>query len=210
MQHFLITPMLKSNNHLNMVFLTIGFSILFQNAAQILWTSNYRTITTAYNKNAIMLGDIGINFSKLVSFVVCVLIAYGLFLFYKKTTLGKMVRATSLNATGAKLVGIKINWIYLFTFCLGSALAGVAGSLLLPFFYAYPTVGSVFGTRSFAVVMLGGLGNMKGAFIAGILIGILETVSAMFLGSSFQDAVVSIAFLVVLIVRHRMQVRRAR
>ena len=91
---------------------------------------------------------------------------------------------------------------------LGAALAGVAGACLMSFYYVFPSVGDTYGTRSFIVVTIGGLGNTVGAFIGGIVLGLLETVGSVVVGSSFKDTVVYVAFVLILVIKNRIQARR--
>jgi branched-chain amino acid transport system permease protein len=99
--------------------------------------------------------------------------------------------------------------MYIITYGLSAALAGIAGALLLPFYYVYPMVGATFTLRAFVVVVLGGLGSIKGAFWGGIVLGLLETMGAFFVGPQFKDSVVFVTFIVILIVRQKLVMGRS-
>jgi len=92
---------------------------------------------------------------------------------------------------------------------LGAALAGISGGLLLPFYYVFPMVGATYGLRALIVVVVGGLGNIKGAFAAGIFLGLLETLASLLVGPSYKDMVVFLTFIVILVVRQKIKLREA-
>lgn len=212
-QKVLVTPLLNKDvdTHYTMVFLTVGFGMLLQTLAQLFFTADYKTIKTPMSTTTVNLGGIVVSQAKLLTVGIVIVLAVLMAVFYRKTRMGKMIRATSQNQFGAKVIGINTNRVYLITFGLGTALAGAAGALLISFYYAYPTVGDMFGTTSFAVIMLGGLGNIGGAFAAGLGIGILENLSSLLLGTSaFKTAIICFVFLAVLIIRHAVQERKSR
>ena len=211
-QKTLVTPMLNRNaDHHTMILLTFGFGLLLQNLAQLFFTADYRTIKTPLSSSMLKFGGVVVSKAKLLTFIIIVLIAIALAIFYKKTKMGKMLRATSQNQYGAQVIGIKTDRVYYMTFGIGTALAGAGGALLLSFYYVYPSVGNMFGTTAFAVIMLGGLGNIFGAFIAGLGIGVLENISSLILGTSaFKTAIICFMFLSVLIIRHAVQERKSR
>ena len=211
-QNLFVTPLLKnpSGSTTNLLFLTVGLGMLFQNLALIFFTADFRSVKTDYSSALIQLGKLNMSVPKVVSFGSCIIITIILFVFFQHSRIGKQIRATSQNPVGAKLVGIHTNLIYMITYGLGACVAGIAGSLLLPFYYVFPTVGATYSMRAYAVVVLGGLGNIKAAFIAGLLLGVLETLGSLLIGASFKDSVVFIAFILVLVFRQKLQERQAR
>ena len=112
------------------------------------------------------------------------------------------------NPIGAEVVGINVKKIYILTYGLGVALAGIAGSLLTQFYTIYPTAGASFGFRALIVVVVGGLGSIPGAFFAGIFLGLLEQMSALFISPSYSDMIVFVTFIIILVVRQVMILRR--
>ncbi len=209
LQHTLITPSLGTKSFTNLLFLTVGLGILFQNLALVTFSSNYRTLTTAYSGHTVYMGPITMALPKMISFCALIVIAVGLFLFLKYSTIGKQIRAVSQNALGAEIVGINVKRIYIITYGLGAALAGIAGALLTQFYIIYPTVGSNFGFRALIVVVVGGLGSIPGAFAAGIFLGLLETLSSLLVGPSYKDLIVFLTFIIILVVRQNLKLRRA-
>lgn len=208
-QHGLITPLLGAANDSNLIFMTVGLMMLMQNLALVLFKSDYRTVQTGYSlKNIHLLGQV-VSLPKLISFGVLIFVTFLLYAFLMKSETGKRIRATSQNPIGARLVGININRMYILSYAIGAALAGIAGTLLLPFYYVFPMVGATFTLRAFVVVVLGGLGSIKGAFVGGIVLGLLETMGAFVVGPQFKDSVVFLTFLAILILRQHL-VSRAR
>ena len=147
-QHTLITPSLGTKSFTNLLFLTVGLGILFQNLALVIFSPNYRTITTSYSSITVHLGPVTMALPKLISFIALIIITIALFWFLKYTSTGKKIRAVSQNPIGAEVVGINSKRIYIITYGLGCALAGVAGALLTLFYMVYPMVGSSFGFKA--------------------------------------------------------------
>lgn len=200
-QHTLITPSLGTKSFTNLLFLTVGLGLLLSNGALVIFGSTYYTINTDYSQTYINLGPVTMALPRLISFGVLVVISIALFAFLKYTTTGKQIRAVSQNPTGAEVVGINVKRIYILTYGIGVALAGVAGSLLTGFYTIFPTAGASFGFRALIVVVVGGLGSIPGAFLAGIFLGLLETMVALFISPSYSDLIVFVTFIVILVVR---------
>lgn len=209
-QMVLITRSMNGSNDSNVLFLTVGLGILFSNSALLFFKSDYRTAKSIFTDNVLHFGNLNISLPKLVSLIIVLIITGLLFALLKYTKIGKQIRATSQNQIGAQVSGIKTKTIYAVTYGLGAAIAGITGACLMSFYYVYPTVGNIYGTRSFIVVTMGGLGSVLGAFFGGIVLGLLETISAMVVGSSLKDTVVFLAFIIILVVKQNFTVRKQR
>lgn len=209
LQSSLITPSLKSGNSSNLLFLTVGLGILFQNFALIFFKSDYRTVESIASGKIVQVLGMNISVSRLVSFAFLLLTTGLLFFILKYTTIGKHIRATSQNPIGAQVSGIKTNLVYACTYGIGAGIAGIAGALLMSFYYVFPTVGTVYSTRGSIVVVMGGLGSVPGAFIGGIVLGLLETIGALVVGPSFKDTVVFLSFIVILVVRQKIKLKQS-
>ena len=207
-QHTLITPSLGTKSFTNLLFLTVGLGLLLSNGALVIFGSEYRSIRTAYSQTYIPMGPVTISLPRMISFGVLIVVTIALFAFLKYTTVGKQIRAVSQNPVGAEVVGIDVKKIYLLTYGLGVALAGTAGALLTQFYTIFPTAGASFGFRALIVVVVGGLGSIPGAFLAGIFLGLLETMSALFISPSYSDLIVFLTFIVILVVRQTVIARR--
>ncbi|MEJ7815944.1 MAG: branched-chain amino acid ABC transporter permease [Rubrobacter sp.] len=199
-QRLVIQPILDASA-ISKIFATVGLSLVLINLALILFGGNFRTVRTSYSDATINLGNVNISVSRLIAFAVALVLFAGLFYVLRYTFLGKAFQAVAEDRSTAQLMGIRVQRLYLLAFGLGSALAGVAGALLMPFSTVYPTVGITYTLVAFVVVVLGGLGNMTGTLLAGLLIGLTETFSATFISPSLSGATYFVIFVLVLLVR---------
>lgn len=183
------------------VFATVGLSILLINLALFIFTGDYRAIDLPFAKKVVQVGGIFLNYPRLVIFCAAVLINVFIYLFLKNTDIGKQIRAIAQDRTAARLMGFKLNRIYMITFGIGSGLVGIAGGLITPVYYVYPTVGVYFVLTAFVVVVLGGMGNMMGAFFGGLIIGIVDSMSGYYIDPSLKETVYYVIFVLVLIFR---------
>ena len=120
---------------------------------------------------------------------VAVALIVGAHLFIQKTRLGRAMRATFQDTDMARLTGVDVDRIYMFTFGFGAALAGASGALLGAVFWVYPAMGDLAALKSFAVVIMGGLGNFLGAIVGGLLLGVAESLGAGYISSGYKDAI---------------------
>ena len=209
LQSTIITRSLKDeDDDTNVLFLTVGLGMLFQNLALLYFKSDYRTAVSMFSEKVVSLGPVTVSLPKLVSFIILLVVTVLMFVLLKYTTIGKQIRATSQNKIGAQVSGIKTKRIYAATYGLGAAIAGITGACLMSFYYVFPTVGAVYGTRSFIVVTMGGLGSVVGALVSGIVLGLMETIGAVIVGSSFKDTIVFIAFILILVVKQHLKTKR--
>ncbi len=199
--HKLIMRHLVDKEHHTHIFATVGLSIAMANGALFLWKADYRMVKTAYTSKVLFLGDVVVSWPKLISFIMAIAITGGLFWFLKKTDTGRAIRATSQDHHGAKLMGVNIRRIYTLTLGIGSACVGVAGALLMPIYYAFPSVGVHFVLIAFVCVVLGGMGNIAGAFFGGLVIGLVEGFSGFFIAPELKEVVYFIIFILVLVIK---------
>jgi branched-chain amino acid transport system permease protein len=178
---------------------TAGLSYLVANAAQLVWKADFRSLPSALTARSLFLGGISLNYSLLWAFLAAVLLTAITYLFLIYTDAGRAIRATAQDREAAALMGVQIHRINMLAFALGTALAGMAGVLLTPVFYVYPYVGRVFLVKAFVVVVLGGMGSILGAWLGGLLLGIVESVASLFIPSGYRDAVGLVIFLLVLL-----------
>jgi branched-chain amino acid transport system permease protein len=199
-ERVIIKPIQKAPT-LAQIFSTFGLSIVLQNGALMFWKSDYRSIETAYSSAMINWAGLMINVPRLVAFLVAVGIVIFLYLFLQKTYLGKAMSAVAQDRDAAQLMGVDINKVYMLAFGLGIGLEGLAGALIMPIYATYPTVGFTFGLIAFVVVVLGGLGNMIGAFLGGLVIGLVESFSGFFISPELNTGIYFLIFVLVLIIR---------
>lgn len=182
------------------IFLTVGLSIFLQNLALLLWTANYRTVTTAYSMAILRAGPITISVPRLLAFICSIILAIALTVFLKVTRTGKAMRATAEDMEAAMLMGIDTRRMFMLSYAIGSALVGGAGTFLISFYYTWPTIGLLFTLLCFVVVVLGGLGSIVGSLIAGPLIGIIEGLGSLFISAEIKLVVVYAVFILALII----------
>jgi branched-chain amino acid transport system permease protein len=186
---------------LNTLLYTAGLSLLIANLALFVWTGDYRTIKLPYALLPMRPFGIAVPIPLAIAFGLAILITGALYLFLTRTDLGRAIRATSQNVEAAALMGVNVERISMVTFGLGSALAGAAGVLLAPSLYLYPTVGETLVTKCFVIVVLGGLGSVAGAIAGGVLLGLVESLGAVYVSVAYKDTIGFVIFLLVLLFR---------
>jgi len=179
----------------------IGLWIAMQNAELLGWGGVAKSVPTPFPTQPVVLGAVSVAPLRIFVFVVSGLLILGAHLLLSRTKLGRAMRATFQDAETAALMGVKIERIHTVTFAFGSGLAAAAGALLGPVFLAYPSMGDLAALKAFSVVILGGLGNLPGATLGGLLLGIAEELGAGYVSSGYRDAVGFVIIIVVLLFR---------
>ena len=198
-QRLVIQPL---HNESNMqIFATFGLLMMFQNIMLAVSRGEAVSIGGQVGASVLAIGDMKISVVRLVTFIATTLITIGLHLFLSRTMAGKSIRAVTQDKRSARVMGINVERTFLYTFGLGAGLAGLAGVLLTPIYSITPTVGSNFILAAFAVVVLGGLGSVWGAYIGGLIVGIVEAFAGYYIDPSLKSAIWFIIFLIVLILR---------
>lgn len=185
----------------NQLLLTQGLAIVIENLILVIFSANYKSVTIPGFESAISLGALTINKPKLVAFIFVAAISIGIYILLEKTDLGRAIRATSAQPEGATLMGIEVPKINQIAFGLGIICAGVAGALLTPTQYIYPTSGNSYSLKCFVIAVFGGLGNIWGAIVAGLIIGVVESFSSLYMGGSWSELVVYLIFIMTLIIK---------
>jgi branched-chain amino acid transport system permease protein len=166
----------------------IGAWIIMQNTEQLAWSGVAKSIVTPFPQAPLVLGPVSVSWTRVFVFVVAALLIVATHLLIQRTRLGKAMRATFQDRDTAALMGVNINAVYTATFALGSGLAAAAGALLGPVFVVYPTMGDLASLKAFAIVILGGLGNIPGATIGGFILALMEELGAGYVSSGYRDA----------------------
>ena len=180
---------------------TFGVSIFLANLAVFLWTPDFRLIEKPLLRGTWEIGQIELSIPKLMASMGSVLTSIFVFWFLKKTRIGKAILATEMDREAALLMGINTERINSISFAIGSSLVGIAGAFLSTYYYIYPQVGGVFGTIAFAIVALGGFGSIEGAFLAGILVGLVQTLGGYFFDPAYKYAIVFLIYLITVWIR---------
>ena len=183
----------------NQILLTIGIGLILSNTMMLLFTSDYRIISTKYSSASFQVGQISVSAPLLVSFVITAAVTAVLYWFLLKTDTGQAIRATAQDRDAAQLMGVNVRRMSVLATGLGAGLAAVAGALISPTYYIFPQVGQPFTLKAFVIVVLGGMGSVMGATVGGVLIGATESLAGAYISSGLKDLVVYVLFLLILL-----------
>ena len=205
LQRLLLNLIVRSAQ-LNTLLITFGLDVVFVYLAQLLFSADFRTINPPYaGNNFAIAGAVVIPYAQLAAFLVAILLAGALFLFLDRTRTGRAIRATAQNLTAARLYGVNPRRIYALTFGTGAALAGAAGGLYGIVSQITPYMGVTLTAKAFVVAILGGLDKPLGVILGGLLLGIVEAMTALYLDPTFTD-IISFGLLVVVLVARPAQI----
>jgi branched-chain amino acid transport system permease protein len=185
----------------NILLVTLGLAIVLENLALLLFKSDTRSIETAYTLTTVQIGPAFIALPKLLAFAGALVASAVLILIVTRTDLGRAIRAVARERHGAKLMGIDVDHVFAMSFGIGLACLGAAACFLMPAYYVNPQVGGGFVLVAFTIVVLGGMGSFAGAFLGGLLIGVVESVCGLFLGESLGQIGIFAIFIAVLLLR---------
>lgn len=200
LQRLVIGPASRGDDG-SILLVTLGLSIILENVLLAVFRSDTRSIDTEYSFNSIEIGPLLLSQPRVFGFFGSVLVALLLWLQLTRTDTGRAIRAVAKEKLGASLTGINVAHIYAVTFGIGCACLAVAACLLMPTFYVNPRIGSAFVLVAFTIVVLGGMGSIPGALIGGLFIGVVESLSGLFLGESLGQIGIFLIFIIVLLVR---------
>ena len=194
---------LRGASSLAVLITAIGVSYFLQNAAQLLWGATPKNFTSLVTFPVPeFLAKYNVSAVSLVTIVACLIIMAGLVFFTGKTKMGKAMRAVSEDKAAAQLMGINVNRTISMTFAIGSALAAIAGVLLCSYSpVLQPTTGAMPGIKAFDAAVFGGIGSIPGAFVGGILIGIIEAMAQAYISTSLANSIVFGVLIIVLLVK---------
>jgi branched-chain amino acid transport system permease protein len=200
LQRFIIGPA-GHGSDTNLLLVTLGLSIVIENALLALFRSDTRSIDVPYAFSSIDIGFTLLSVPRVVAFAVALAVALALGALLTLTDIGKGIRAVAKEKLGAALVGIDVNHVYAVTFGLGTACLAVAACLLMPTFYVTPRVGNAFVLVAFTIVVLGGMGSILGALLGGLIIGVVESLCGLYFGESLGQMGIFLIFILVLLLR---------
>jgi branched-chain amino acid transport system permease protein len=187
--------------HEMQILLMMGVALVLENLALMAWGPDPRRVNVSYGLSTFWMGPIVVDLPRLVTFALALALALVLYLFLRRTDLGRMIRAASDNQTGALLVGTDITKVFTLAFGVGAACVGAAGSLMTPLLPFTPSSGLLFTVTSFNIVIIGGMGNLLGAFVGGLLVGVSESLGAVLLVPSLKEIVGFVLLVVILLFR---------
>ena len=200
LQRFVIGPAAHGDDR-NVLLVTLGLAVVIENGLLFAFRADTRTVNLPYAFEVIDLGIAFLPVPRVVAFAAVLVVALVLWLMLSLTDTGKAIRAVAKEKLGAELAGIDVAHIYAVTFGLGTACLAVAACLLLPTYYVNPHVGNAFVLVAFTIVVLGGMGSVTGALVGGLLVGVVESLSGLYLGESLGQIGIFIMFILALLLR---------
>jgi branched-chain amino acid transport system permease protein len=200
LQRFVIGPAAHGEDR-NILLVTLGLAVVIENALLYAFRADTRTINLPYAFDVVEVGTAFLAVPRVIAFVVVIVVALGLWLIMQWTDTGKAIRAVAKEKLGAELSGIDVAHIYAVTFGLGTACLAIAACLLMPTYYVNPSAGNAFVLVAFTIVVLGGMGSVVGALIGGLFVGVVESLSGLYLGESLGQIGIFVMFILVLLFR---------
>ena len=179
----------------------LGLLLLLQNVVLAVTRGTAYSVSTPVAQISVGLGPVQIGLSRIIVLVAATVVAGALGLWLQRTVLGRAIRAVAQDHRAATLMGVNTDRIYMLSFGIGAGLAGLAGCLLVPLYTMSPQIGTNFILPAFAVVVLGGLGSVAGAYIGGFIVGMTEALAGYYLDPALKHAVLFAVFIAVLVVR---------
>jgi branched-chain amino acid transport system permease protein len=200
LQRFVIGPAGHGEDR-NILLVTLGLAVVIENALLYAFRADTRTIDLSYAFDVVEIGTAFLAVPRVFAFCAVMLVALLLWLIMRWTDTGKAIRAVAKEKLGAELAGINVAHIYAVTFGLGTACLAIAACLLIPTYYVNPSAGNAFVLIAFTIVVLGGMGSVAGALIGGLFVGVVESLSGLYLGESLGQIGIFVMFILVLLLR---------
>lgn len=188
------------DTHIAQIVITLALGIMIQNALLLTFSPSQRSVTGVF-EGLYSVGGLSINKAQLIAFFIAALCFAALYSFLNYTSFGKATQASVDDRNMAVMVGIDTRRIYAFSFGVGIVLAAIAGAILVTYYPVTPTTGASFLAIAFVTVVLGGLGNVVGAFLAGLIIGVIQQLTATYLAIVLQDVGLFVLFILILLLR---------
>ena len=196
----IVRPLIGSDDT-SFILVTLGLSYLLQNLAEFAFGADRKSVPSDIKTSSIIIGDYSIGLPRLIAFIAMVILVLGVYLLLNKTTLGRAMRATSEKREVAQMLGINTKKTFTIAFMIGVVFAGLSGLLVTPIYCVTPTAGAMFRTTAYIAVIIGGLGDIKGALVGGLAVGIIEALVTGMISNDLGPVGVCVALLIVLYLR---------
>jgi branched-chain amino acid transport system permease protein len=192
---------IRTTVELNTLILTFGIGILLSNLYLQLWSADIRNISVSWMENPLDLAGVFISLGEIVTFAISFFAVLALYLFLRRTKMGKAIRITAIDRDAAALAGINVDRVDLLAFSIGGALAGLGGPLLGMLSFVSPGTGIAITVKAFILTVLAGVGSIPGLIVAGMILGVGEALTVTFVSSSYRELFGFSLFLIILLVR---------
>jgi branched-chain amino acid transport system permease protein len=199
---FVVRPVLRAPMSAQ-IFVTFGLMVFMRSGAQFLWSPNYRLIQEPLLAGRLEVVGLFVGKPQLMAALGAMVTTALVFWFLKRTETGRALQAVAEDQDAAALMGINPDRTFMLAWGIGAACVGVAGALLANYYYIFPTVGTTFVMMAFVAVALGGFGSVPGALLAGVIIGVVEVLTGLFVSPAFKNVTAYVLYMVVVLVRPR-------
>jgi branched-chain amino acid transport system permease protein len=200
-ERLVFRPLLTRWTEIDIIMVSIGLFILLENLAQLFFGATPRMMPDPFGSATVRIGPVSTSLFRVFCFAFSIVIIAALQAFLNRSRMGVAIRATSQNRFAAQLMGIDINLVYLLTFFLGAALAGIGGVLYGTLFAVYPLMGGMPTLKAFVVTILGGMGSIRGAIFGAFILGIAEALGGNYIAMGYKDAIGFFIIILVLLIR---------
>lgn len=207
--YWLVIDRIVEAPHFAHMMATLGVLIFLENLMNFFFGGDLRGVTTSYTTTSLPLGGVAVPVARAAAAAMSLLAVALLSLFLRLSRFGRAIRAAANNRMAAQLVGINVRSVYMVSFALGTAVVALAGAVMMPFSLVSPFVGDEFMLKAFVIAIVGGLGSVTGALAGGVLIGLVEALTGLFLVASLGNAIVFGILILVLLFRPAGLLRRA-
>lgn len=199
--YVLMVRPVRTRDHGVHILLTLGLAFIMQNVALLVFSADVRTVRTSYSTASFDIGGVSISLVKLAAFVIAIALFLTLIVFLNRTRTGRAIRAVAQDESLAAAFGVNVDRVFMITVAIAIGLAAAAGTLMMPHLFVQPRVGQFFILIAFAIVVLGGMGNLRGALVAGLIVGIVEAFGQVYIGGLAGRIMVFSLILIVLYLR---------
>ena len=185
----------------NTLLITFGLEVVLTLLAQLVFSADFRTINPPYAGARFDLAGVTVPWVQLVAFVIALALTFAMWAFLTRSRVGRAIRAAAQNLVAARLYGVEPRSLYALTFGIGAALAGVAGGLYGTVSQINPYIGATLTAKSFVIAIIGGLDNPLGVIVGGLFLGVVESLTALYIGPTYKDVLSFGLLVLVLVVR---------